>query len=208
MAGTKGGRPRSDRAHLAILEATRDLVSERGYEGVTIEAIAAAAGVGRQTVYRWWSSKAAVVTEAVTTGVLAPEAAAPADTGDVLRDVRTWWSENQQAARDPELAAMLRGLAAAAAESTTDAERLYERITGPLERALVARLDTAVRAGQLRPDAEIAAAAEALIATLLYRLLTTAEREPGAGLVDMLLSGMLAAPSADAAERVASDNET
>src|ERR1700749_36574 len=50
-------RRRSDRARLAVLNAADDLLVERGYAGVTIEGIAARAGVAKQTIYRWWPSK-------------------------------------------------------------------------------------------------------------------------------------------------------
>jgi AcrR family transcriptional regulator len=48
---------RSDRARVAVLHAADDLLVERGYAGVTIEGIAARAGVAKQTIYRWWPSK-------------------------------------------------------------------------------------------------------------------------------------------------------
>jgi AcrR family transcriptional regulator len=56
---TKGRAPqrRSDRARVAVLHAADDLLVERGYAGVTIEGIAARAGVAKQTIYRWWPSK-------------------------------------------------------------------------------------------------------------------------------------------------------
>src|ERR1700691_5841278 len=55
----KGRAPhrRSDRARVAVLHAADDLLVERGYAGVTIEGIAARAGVAKQTIYRWWPSK-------------------------------------------------------------------------------------------------------------------------------------------------------
>ncbi|MEV4089583.1 helix-turn-helix domain-containing protein, partial [Nonomuraea fuscirosea] len=55
---------RSERSRQAILDAARELVSEVGYAKLTIEAIAARAGVGKQTIYRWWPSKGAVVLDA------------------------------------------------------------------------------------------------------------------------------------------------
>src|SRR3984885_14915145 len=59
------GRRRSDAAREAILDATFALLSSPATEAVTIDAIAAAAGVGRQTIYRWWPSKGAVVADAL-----------------------------------------------------------------------------------------------------------------------------------------------
>ena len=61
---TRLGRPRSEETRQAILEAAIAILKESGYSAVTIEAIAARAKVGKQTIYRWWSSKGAVVLEA------------------------------------------------------------------------------------------------------------------------------------------------
>ena len=51
------GRPRSEQAEQAIIEATLDLFAEKGFEGVCVEAVAARAGVGKATIYRRWPNK-------------------------------------------------------------------------------------------------------------------------------------------------------
>src|SRR4029453_16014511 len=58
-AGTtrRPGRPRSEQAEQAIIEATLDLFAEQGFEGVCVEAVAARAGVGKATIYRRWPNK-------------------------------------------------------------------------------------------------------------------------------------------------------
>ena len=58
------GRPRSERARIAVLHAVDDLLVEVGYAAMTMKGIAERAGVGRQTVYRWWSTKAEILFEA------------------------------------------------------------------------------------------------------------------------------------------------
>jgi AcrR family transcriptional regulator len=79
------GRRRNKQCHQAILEATLKLVTERGYPAVSIEAIAAAAGVGKQTIYRWWSSKASVVFEALSNSIVVSNP--PIDKGNVQADL-------------------------------------------------------------------------------------------------------------------------
>ena len=58
------GRPRSEASKIAILNATIDLLEESGYSALTIEAIAAHAGVGKATIYRWWTNKSFLVLDA------------------------------------------------------------------------------------------------------------------------------------------------
>lgn len=61
------GRPRSEDARLAVLRAVDNMLVEEGYAAMTMKGIAERAGVGRQTVYRWWSSKAEILLEASAT---------------------------------------------------------------------------------------------------------------------------------------------
>lgn len=62
------GRPRSERAEKAIIEATLDLLAEEGgVSGVSIEAVAARAGVGKTTIYRRWQGKEALIIDALAT---------------------------------------------------------------------------------------------------------------------------------------------
>src|SRR5687768_17729242 len=63
--GRGPGRPRSEEAHGAILDAAVDLVREVGYDAVAMEAIAARAGVGKATVYRRWSGKETLIADAI-----------------------------------------------------------------------------------------------------------------------------------------------
>jgi AcrR family transcriptional regulator len=63
-AGRLPGRPRSEHARQAILRSTLKLLQQTGFPDLTIEAIAANAGVGKATVYRWWPNKGALVVDA------------------------------------------------------------------------------------------------------------------------------------------------
>ena len=79
------GRPRSEEADAAILDAALDLLVADGYQGMTVEGIAQRAGVGKATVYRRFADKAEILVEAVRTHgcALVPMV----DTGDVRADV-------------------------------------------------------------------------------------------------------------------------
>ena len=79
------GRPRSALADRAILDATIELLADRGYGGLTVEAVAARAGVGKSTIYRRWPSKATLAAAAVN--ALARERIPAPDTGDLRDDL-------------------------------------------------------------------------------------------------------------------------
>lgn len=82
------GRPRSSELKHSILQASLQECEKNGYSNLTIEAIAKAAGVSKPTLYRWWSSKAAIILEALTveTGNHIPVP----DYGDVSKDLRKY----------------------------------------------------------------------------------------------------------------------
>ncbi|TDC34818.1 TetR/AcrR family transcriptional regulator [Kribbella albertanoniae] len=85
---SKVGRPRSERAREAVLHAVDDLLVEVGYAAVTMKGIAERASVSRQTVYRWWSTKAEILLEASATD--AEDELAITPTGDPLDDLTTY----------------------------------------------------------------------------------------------------------------------
>src|SRR5437899_3103075 len=87
MPMTQGhrGRRRNPESHRAILRATLELLEERGYGAATIEGVAARAGVGKQTIYGWWPSRAALVMEAYEERVRGRTLRA--DTGSLHQDV-------------------------------------------------------------------------------------------------------------------------
>ncbi|MER5635103.1 TetR/AcrR family transcriptional regulator [Streptomyces nitrosporeus] len=205
---TRRGRPRSAAADQAILEATRSLLGSGGYAGVSMEAVAAEAGVGKPTVYRRWASKAALVADAVLTSEAfgaweQPEE--PAGSGDVGHDVKAWLRAHAERMTAPGQIPLVLALAAAAAESPGGAgEPLYRRLTGPRHRALVARLEAGVAAGQLRAGRDLDAVADALIGALLYQLLTgnaAASAARAEDLVETVLEGFRPAPLAETAGR-------
>ncbi len=79
------GRPRSEQARQAILRSTLKLLQHTGFPDLTIEAIAADAGVGKATVYRWWPNKGALVVDAFASNT--EDKLHFPDTGSVYQDV-------------------------------------------------------------------------------------------------------------------------
>src|SRR5215212_6785424 len=88
MTTRSPGRPRSESARRAVLGATTELIEREGYARVTMESIARRARVSKQTVYRWWPSKAAILLEALNEGAAAVSPLR--DTGSFETDLRTF----------------------------------------------------------------------------------------------------------------------
>ncbi|MEU3271437.1 TetR/AcrR family transcriptional regulator [Saccharomonospora sp. NPDC006951] len=158
---------RNAKSRFAILEATRALITEAGYHKVSIEAIAAKAGVGKQTIYRWWPSKGAVVFDAI----LALSESAPGqenpgagtdsgtmalpDTGDLEADLKTVLRATVAEFADPAFEAPVRALNIEIAGDPELAAVYGERMAAPVEAVKKDRLRSAQRAGQLDPDADL-----------------------------------------------------
>ena len=180
---------RSERARRAILEAALALCRERGYDGTTIEAIAADAGVGKQTIYRWWPSKGAVIMDALNeAGVTS---AAFGDTDDVRADLRKQMTSVVRLMNDAQFAPIYRGVIAATQSDPDLAQVLRERLIAPRVAACAARLRRAQQDGQLRPELNPETLVEVLYGPLYYRLLLPGRRLDRA-LVDTVLDVVFA----------------
>src|SRR4051812_15758591 len=166
---------RSQDSRLAILEAAFAEASEKGLHSTTIESIAARAGVGKQTIYRWWKSKAAVVLEALEEEAARPgRGASFPDTGDLRADLRTQMRGVVRAMRTPAFATY-RGLIAAAQADPEIARAVNDVIIAPRVHACLDRLRRAQQVGQLDGDADLDLLVELLYGPLYYRLLLQTE---------------------------------
>jgi AcrR family transcriptional regulator len=171
--GPKGRAPhrRNEQARIAVLHAADDLLAEHGFDGVTIEGIAARAGVAKQTIYRWWPSKVEVLLDTLIEdsqqGLALPE------TGSAIEDARQYLRR---------VAAFLTGdpagkvLLALIGQAQHDAEMagvFHARYLDPRrdqERAMLAR---GVASGELPPALDIDRALDALSGPLFYRALVS-----------------------------------
>jgi AcrR family transcriptional regulator len=201
MAGEQSDRPtpdesrRSERSRRAILEAAKELVATVGYDNMSIEAIAGRAGVGKQTIYRWWPSKAAVVLEMWMPEVH-PRIEFP-DTGDLTADMKAQLKAVIDLAQDPTFGPSFRALVA---ESQYDEElsaALVAHIFGPRIEACRQRLRAGQAAGQLRTDIDLDIAIDLFYGGFYHRhLLRVAplDHAHADAVVDAVFSG-LAAPN-------------
>lgn len=144
------GRTRSEASRLKVLTAAARLMVEGGFEHLTVEGIAAEAGVAKQTVYRWWGSKADVVVEAIADGHLPVPVEGPQDTGDLRADVRAWLEEIFGAVELGDTSRLVRALLAALASASETAAAINAALIEPIQEGLRERF---VLEAQRRPGA-------------------------------------------------------
>ncbi|MFF2081026.1 TetR/AcrR family transcriptional regulator [Kitasatospora sp. NPDC058162] len=160
---------RNERSRSAVLTAAYELVSEVGFGKLTIEAIAARAGVGKQTIYRWWPSKGAVVFDAfLNVNGHAGHFALP-DTGDLAADLKLVLRGSTDDLADPALDRTYRALSAEVLNDPAVQAEYRTRLLDPLLDVTRDRLRSARTAGALPPDTDLDFAVELLYGPLYYR---------------------------------------
>jgi AcrR family transcriptional regulator len=162
------GRPRNAEADHAIVAACLGLLTEQGYDRCSIEAVAARAGVTRATVYRRHPTKADLVTAAVSTIAGVEEA------GDLQPGLQSVIGLVQQFRENLERCDGLSIVSALYLQREEHPEMLDEfrdRVVRPARNRLVAALAAARDAGELRPDADVELASDALTGGFLMRAL-------------------------------------
>ncbi|GAB1818255.1 TetR/AcrR family transcriptional regulator [Herbidospora sp. RD11066] len=164
---------RKERSRQAIFAATRALVVEEPYDKVTVEAIAGRAGVGKQTIYRRWPSKSAVVFAAFLALSEDPDGQSVAlpDTGDLEADLRLVLRATAEEFADPSFDRLIRALNTEISNDAALAAEYREKLALPLEEAKKARLRSAQEAGQLDADADLDLVLDVLYAPLFQRWL-------------------------------------
>ncbi|WP_406294866.1 TetR/AcrR family transcriptional regulator [Embleya sp. NBC_00888] len=160
------GRRRNEDARRAILDAVLVLLAESGGAPVTIDTIARAAGVGKQTIYRWWPSKGAVLLEALTG--LAGDVVSPPEAATLRADLTAFVLATFRGARAESTAAVLRSLVREAARDphAADLVRTFTESRRDALRALLAR-----HPDELAPDADLDLIVDQLYGLFWYRFL-------------------------------------
>ena len=191
-ATPKRGRPRSEKARHAILEAAAELLLARGLGAVSMDAVAERAGVSKATIYRWWPSKEMLALDALLDW--AATSAPARDTGslreDLLALVRPWVREIK---RQP----FGRVIAALVTEAQSDpqfAEAYRTHFVEPRREAMRAAFARAARRGEVPVDLDVEVAVDLIYGPLYHRLLHG--HAPLSGrfaedVVDMALAGIV-----------------
>ncbi|MCX4728542.1 TetR/AcrR family transcriptional regulator [Streptomyces sp. NPDC090052] len=175
----------------AIMRTTLDLGQDLGYAKLSIEAVAARAGVGKHTVYRRWRSKGALLLDSLLS--LSDSALDYPDTGDVAADLRNQIYEAIDVLAGTSHSPLFRALVGEAQHDPGVAAALNERFIVPQANKTVARLKSARDQGQLAPDFDLDLAMAILSGPLYFRLLITQEPLTHAyvdRILDALFAGM------------------
>ena len=200
IAGMPASEPdptrRNERSRRAILDAAVELIGELGYERASIEGLAKRAGVGKQTIYRWWPSKGAVALEALDDS-LAAVVDFP-DTGDIVEDLRTQMKGVVQLLGSTAVGPVYQGLLAAAQSDPAISRAHLEQVIAPANVACHARLARAQERGEMRADADPQTLIDLLYGAIYYRLLLhTRPLEPEQidAALDIVFLGLIPVPA-------------
>ncbi|MGH3725093.1 MAG: TetR/AcrR family transcriptional regulator [Mycobacterium sp.] len=169
--GNRHGR--SETAREAVIRAADDLLVAKGYAGVTMEGIAKAAGVAKQTVYRWWGSKADVLMD-----VFLEDAAYqldPPDLGSLEADLRHHLGATARFLTTDDAGAVFRALIGQSQHDGQLADTFRARYLREQQARDQIPFARAAARGELPDDVDVARLAEQLVAPLYYRVIVTGE---------------------------------
>jgi AcrR family transcriptional regulator len=184
------GRPRSEKARRAILKAAHALLSDGGLGAVTMEAVAARAGVGKPTVYRWWPDRHAVAMAALMEAELDnPVRSGGSSVIAALRAQLRAIAKRFATTTGRHVASMI-----AAAQTESELSKAFRNHFVLARRAEgKALLERAMQNREVRGDLDVEVALDLLYGSLFFRLLMGHARLDAAfvdGVLDQALQGM------------------
>jgi AcrR family transcriptional regulator len=189
--GAPRGRPRSAEADRAILTATLELLAERGLDAMSIEEVAARAGVGKTTIYRRWPSKGLLALDAFVISFRAEQPLPDTGTlrGDLLSALHAWVRTVTQTAMGP----MLTGLIAEAQHDPELRGAWRDRVIEPLRAQHRIMLDRAIDRGEIAVSVDKDVVLDLFFGAAEHRLLLGHLPMTGefiATVVDVILAGI------------------
>jgi AcrR family transcriptional regulator len=173
------GRPRSEATQQAIMDAARELVGSEDYRDVTIEKIAAHAKVGKQSIYRWWPTKADLILDAYTQHSIngMPPVIQTADAfADLEQDLARFFAFMG----NPLIAKGVRSLIVEGQLDDEFREKLYQRVHKVRCEALRRAFQHGVDLGQIRSDLDFDSLAHMIHGAYWYRFLSGTVLKPDA----------------------------
>jgi AcrR family transcriptional regulator len=186
----RAGRPRDPQRHAAILDACTELLLEVGYDRLSIDAVAAKAGVGKATVYRRWPNKGPLVIDAF---IDSKPAVTPIDTGSLATDLDALraaycGSKSQRAL------CMIQAIASALPRDADLMHAFQERFATPRRERIELILLRARERGEIGDAVDVPFVADVLPSMMFQRLIV--KGEPGgpdyvARVIDQVLRPLL-----------------
>jgi AcrR family transcriptional regulator len=163
------GRPRSARAHQAVLAATRQLLEEGGLPATTVDAISARSGVSKATIYKHWPSRTAVAAEAF--GLQMADAVALPDTGSAVGDFSEHLRRVSAFYASP-AGTVFAQLLAACVTDREGAAYFRQFFLHGRRQGMGELWQRALERGEARPDIDVDTAQDILVGPLIFRLMT------------------------------------
>ncbi|WP_432104766.1 TetR/AcrR family transcriptional regulator [Streptomyces sp. bgisy091] len=176
------GRPRQEHVTRAVLDAVVELVAESGMGALTMDAVAARAGVSKPAMYRRWPTKQDLVIAAAESRI-APLTVP--DMGDFRAELRAVLTARMEAYRRPGIDRLLAGVIGSAAEAGAE-PGAYQEYTSRVMSETRHLLERGVERGDVRPDVDVADAATLVAAALVFRMVGE-QRMPDASLVESVV---------------------
>jgi AcrR family transcriptional regulator len=183
------GRPRSDRVHRAILDAARELLIRDGYTRLRLEHVAAAAGVGKATIYRRWPSKEDLA-QALVRDLAAPHLAIE-DVGDTREELCACVMNPLRAITDTNFGPVIRALLSQIAGNPKLGDPFRATVVQVRRDQVAAVIARGIARGDLRPDLDADVATELLVGPVYFRLMFGGElnEEFATKIVDSVMRG-------------------
>ncbi len=191
--GPRARTGRSSRTETAILDATRELLAESGVRGLTMEGVAARAGVAKTTIYRRWRSKddlaLAVVIDMVENVVATP------DLGDTRKELISFVNAAVKILGSTLMGRVMQGLVSDLATDPELARGFRERVVSARVAEVKRLIERGIERGDLRSNTDIELAHELLFGPVYYRLLLSGaplDRKLAERVVDAVLPSFAA----------------
>jgi AcrR family transcriptional regulator len=188
------GRPRSERARLAILAAAAELLIDRGLTAVSMDAVAARAGVSKATIYRWWPTKETLALDALYTEWAAAQPS-EVDTGSLRGDLLSLLTPWARVASSRPYGRVIAALLSEAQTDPAYAAEYQQRVVQPRRDRARAILARAIERAEIPPSTSTEVAIDLLYGPLYHRLLhghAPLDDQFVADVVDMALTGIYA----------------
>jgi AcrR family transcriptional regulator len=174
---------------MAILDATTELLSEVGYSQLTIEGVAARAGVGKATVYRWWASKGALAIDAMSSELAVP---ARSQSGDLRHDLLAAVRRTIAILTSGPERAVIPALTGDLVDDPDLAQQFRDQILRPRRSVVIDILRGAVDRGELPANLDIELLMDIYVGAVFYRVVVSGQPVTDAlaeQLVGLILDG-------------------